>query len=62
MPLYPYKCKHCKHEFDDIVKYSKRLEKKDCPKCGKDGGEYVDEAQPFTYSLGRSFSRMRHGK
>lgn len=62
MPIYQYKCESCEHKFEDIVKYFGRKKRKKCPLCGKVKGIYLDEAQPFVYSLGRSFSRMRHGK
>lgn len=33
MPLYEYKCKKCKHRFEQIQKFSDKPVKK-CPKCG----------------------------
>ena len=62
MPLYEYKCSKCGHIFEEIEKYDNRKEKQECPECGKRTGKLVDEPQVFTYSQGRSFSRMRHGK
>ena len=33
MPLYEYKCKKCKHRFEQIQKFSDKPVKK-CPECG----------------------------
>ena len=33
MPLYPYKCTVCGHEFEEIQKFSDPLIE-DCPQCG----------------------------
>jgi putative FmdB family regulatory protein len=62
MPLYEYGCTKCEHTFEIIEKYEDRKEKQDCPKCGQKSGEYLDKTHAFTYSLKRSFSRMRHGQ
>lgn len=61
MPIYTYKCSGCKKDFDEIVKYDDRKKSQECPSCNKRLGEFNDELAPFTYSLGRSFSRMREG-
>jgi putative FmdB family regulatory protein len=62
VPLYPYKCDACGHEFESIVKMSEQKSNQECPECGKAEGKFVEEIQRTVYSLGRSFSRMRHGK
>lgn len=61
MPLFTYKCSGCNHEFEDIVKYDDRNTKRKCPKCKKSLGKFQDKLETFTYSLTRSFSRMREG-
>lgn len=62
MPLYTYQCKGCGYKIEAIEKYDTRQTPQHCPNCNKDSASFVDEIQPFVYSKGRSFSRMRHGK
>lgn len=62
MPLYEYECGGCNHVFETICKYEERKENQTCPECGKKRGKYLDKNHEFTYSLKRSFSRMRHGQ
>ncbi len=38
MPLYPYKCAACGHEFEEIQKFSD-VPIKTCPKCGESAVE-----------------------
>lgn len=61
MPIYEYKCEDCGTEFEQIVKFSSREEDQTCPECEKKCGKYLDRVRIFSYSLNRSFSRMRHG-
>jgi len=37
MPIYPYRCKNCEHEFEVILSIADgdKQSKKACPKCGK---------------------------
>lgn len=62
MPLYEYRCQSCGHRFEAIVKFDVREEKQTCPECDSPLGVYQEKAHNFTYSLNRSFSRMRYGK
>jgi len=40
MPLYEYKCKRCKHVFEEFERnYSKRV--RFCPKCGKESNRIM---------------------
>lgn len=36
MPIYPYKCQDCNHEFTIICKMSERQSNPKCEKCGSD--------------------------
>jgi putative FmdB family regulatory protein len=62
MPIYEYKCTSCGTEFEEIVKAVYRESDQTCPRCEKKCGKYLDRVQKFSYSLNRSFSRMRHGQ
>lgn len=62
MPIYEYKCEGCGTEFEEIVKSVYREDNQTCPECGKKSGKYLDRVRKFSYSLNRSFSRMRHGQ
>jgi putative FmdB family regulatory protein len=62
MPIYEYRCEACKAEFEKIVKMDDRESVQACPECEKKCGNYLDRVQKFSYSLNRSFSRMRHGQ
>lgn len=35
MPLYEYRCKHCKHRFETLRTLRDRDEDVECPACGK---------------------------
>jgi putative FmdB family regulatory protein len=62
MPIYEYRCAKCEHVFEVIEKHENRVQKQDCPKCKKRSGKLIESPNSFNYSLGRSFSRMRHGQ
>lgn len=62
MPIYEYKCESCGTEFEAIVKVAQRESDQTCPRCEKECGKHLDRVQRFSYSLNRSFSRMRHGQ
>lgn len=36
MPLYEFKCLECEHEFEELIPYEKRDEKRACKICGGD--------------------------
>lgn len=39
MPLYTYKCEHCAHEFEAVLKIAEMHQpvQSPCPKCGVEG-------------------------
>ena len=45
MPIYNFKCGHCGHVFDELVKLSDTDAK--CPKCGKDATKQVSAPTGF---------------
>ena len=61
MPLYDFVCNECGAKFEDIKKIAEKDIVQKCPDCGKMAAVRIDEPTKFTYSLNRSFSRMRAG-
>ena len=45
MPIYEYRCKHCNHQFEELV-FSSLTSDEDifCPKCGKNNAEKMMSA------------------
>lgn len=39
MPLYDYRCKSCKHDYESIARGTDDAEAATCPKCGTAGAE-----------------------
>jgi len=35
VPIYEYRCSHCKHDFEELVRFECDETKLKCPKCGK---------------------------
>ena len=61
IPLYDFVCNECGAKFEDIIKSDDKDQVQVCRECHKMAAVRAAEPTPFTYSLKRSFSRMRAG-
>lgn len=61
MPLYDFVCNECGARFEDIIRHEEKDQMQPCPHCKKIAAVRANKPTKFTYSLNRSFSRMRTG-
>ena len=49
MPYYDYRCRHCKHIFEEQHPMKESGEEQDCPRCGSLAGRYYAKAPNFFF-------------
>ncbi len=60
MPIYPYKCVECKHQFDKVKPFARCKEDDTCPKCRAVGKRIITVPLPAQVA-GGTFAQRGNG-